>query len=224
MTRKPKTRPDTTIAAGQDVDSILITTKQGIISRSQVDYYIQSYMELLPVPEQIYKNSNVFNGMLLYLYNKCIIKVLPNDYMNDYTVLDQIFMNIYIPLCTIYGYNPSVLSFTGFMRLNENTINCIHNNRYQDGITVNNSKDCKRIIDHWFTITKGILADSAANTNGNPAGKIFILKAVHGLQDQNTVRIETSAPGQDRLTNDELDAIAQQDEPPTPGMIPDDII
>ena len=222
--RKDRKKPDTTIRGpAQDIDNIIISTEQGIISASQLEYHISEYINKLPVPDMVYKNSNTFNGLLMYLYSKVIRQILPDNYKTDYILLDSIFQCIYIPLCSYYGFNPSVYSFIAFMRISSATITMIRNDiNTVQGYSVYNNKRVKDIIDGWYDISKSLLMDKAI-TAGNPAGAIFILKSIHGLQDNTTVRIETGQQNAERLSIDELDAIAQEDAPPQLETVPEDL-
>ena len=59
--------------------------------------------------------------------------------------------------------------------------------------------------------------------NNNSIGSIFALKAIYQYSETQTLRMEGTAPDQNRLSIDELDAIVQEDAPPQLETVPEDL-
>ena len=95
-----------------EIDNILIDCNQGIITQGDIDRCIEEYLNTLPDPDVIYINGHKsFNNLLLYLYKHCIKSILPKTYKHDYKLLDDIFINIYMPLTYRFNRIASVNNF-----------------------------------------------------------------------------------------------------------------
>ena len=84
------------------IDNVILEYNDIVITEYELEKHINQYIETLNNPDDIYKLHRTFNGLLLYLYKHLIRYVLPNNYNNDYELLDTIFTDIYIPLCYLY--------------------------------------------------------------------------------------------------------------------------
>lgn len=168
-----------------ELEDVLIDCKNGIITKSQLDMHIDNYISSLDDHNSIFqKNPMVFNGLLEYLYKVCISKIFIRNigHSYDYNLFNDIFINIYIPLCYRFNYVPSITSFTS--HLIHININNIYNIRH--GIRHSNDSDkvnidTVEIIKLWTSLCDSDLFDNIVHTNS--VGSIFTAK-VRGYSDQ----------------------------------------
>ena len=166
-----------------EVEDILVENKEGkIITQSDIQRTIDIYINGLRDPESIYNNKPmIFNGLLEAIYRRNIKYILPNTYNLDYELLDSIFINIYINLCYMFSYIPSVLSFCNHLvKIEVSGIYTIQSGFYRpDGSKINNRfiEICKK----WESFCTSDLFDNIAHNNS--VGCIFIAK-VKGYTDQ----------------------------------------
>ena len=175
-----------------EIDEILIDCKQGIISRSQLENKCKEYIDLLPVPESIYNNSTVFQGLIRYLHRTLIKPIIPNTTRHDYKLYDCIFDNVYMYLLSIYGYLGNIITFCYLIGVDYKYISDIHMGNYNNGLYKQNDCDINidtlRIITKWYNSIESSYVDKVGNQNG--IGAMFLLKSVYGYSDTQTVRID----------------------------------
>ena len=166
------------------VDNVILEYNDIVITEYELEKYINQYIQTLNNPDDIYKNHKTFNGLLLYLYNHMIKYVLPNSYANDYELLDNIFMNIYKPLCYRYSHIMSINNFCILINLNYAYFYDLKSGTYVNGSIVNNKH--KDIIEKWINICNSELMEEI--THRNSIGSMFLAK-VHGFREDNTTNI-----------------------------------
>ena len=166
------------------VEDKLIEYNGLIITNYDLELCINNYISTLPIPEDIYKNHKLFNGMLLFIYNHLIKYILPETYNNDYELFDNIFNNIYIPLCYRYNHIASVNNFCILIHVDYNQFYDIKSGMYKDGSKVNNNTS--RIIKNWITICNSELIEEV--THKNSIGAMFLAK-VHGFREDNNTSV-----------------------------------
>ena len=180
--------------------------------QSEIDILCHEYLDSIGVIDNI--KPMQFNGMLLYIYNNKLRYIIPDTYKNDYELLNNIFFDIYIPLCCKYGFCPTILQFTSHLvRIDNKTLSQIRNGVYADGSKVN--KITCETVEKWFDICESGLLSKAVETNG--IGAIFALKANYKYRDndipaiQFTTKQENSTPEQlaDKYGSIEKPAIEQ---------------
>ena len=97
-------------------ENIIINIDDIEVYQSEIDVIVSEYIESLPDETMIYK-SPVFKGLLLSLYNQKIKHIIETDKQNrqnvynNYSLLDDIFNNIYIPLVYKYCLVPTIQEF-----------------------------------------------------------------------------------------------------------------
>lgn len=192
------------------IDQIIVQSDAGIITQADIDRVCDEYKSRLPDPDRIYKNVHIYSGMLEYVYYSLIDKHIKRKRPYDIQLLDTIFQGIYIPLTHEYGYTINVLQYCILVHIEYDNIRDIINGvyRYTGNIPTKEHRD---VIKKWFQQQEADLAAHAISSNG--IGAIFALKAVHSWQDTQTVQIQAAEPAQ-QLTVDELEQIAQQEQPP----------
>ena len=121
-------------------NSILAKYNDIEIYQSDIDLYCQEYIDNLPDEQLIYKTPT-FTGLLEYLYRKVIKNVVikNNNYRYDFSVLDSIFYNIYIPLTAQYGFTPSVVQFCTLVKIDNSNISDI-----RTGVHRNNGSEVNK--------------------------------------------------------------------------------
>lgn len=195
------------------IDEILISTEKGIVTRQDLQRTCDEYIETLPDPDSIQKNVQVFSGMIRMIGNRLIKPILPDTRPHNYALYDEIWNKVYLYLCSIYGYIPNILLFcNGIIFINPNNIYGIgidNNNINYSGQRVN--KDRLEIIKKWRADCESALSSQVQQHSS--IGSLFMLKAKFGYREEQTVTIQT-APEAARLTVDELEQIAQQEQPP----------
>lgn len=178
-----------------NIENALIKYCDMAIYPSDIKSMTDEYILTLPNPDMIYKAS-VFTGLLEYIYKHSIkdiiIKAKQNNsnYYHDYELLDNIFNNIYVPLCRVYNITPKILTFCAVTGLDNSRLTDLRNGIYRnDGSKVNNNTN--QIVKKWYNTCEAGLFEKAVEENG--IGSIFGLKAGYGWQESNTVRIETAS-------------------------------
>lgn len=169
-------------------NSILAKYNDIEIYQSDIDLYCQEYIDNLPDEQLIYKTPT-FTGLLEYLYRKVIKNVVikNNNYRYDFSVLDSIFYNIYIPLTAKYGFTPSVVQFCTLVKIDNSNISDIRTGVHRNnGSEVNKSNH--QTVKKWYNTCESALLSRAVDTNS--IGSIFALKSVYQYNDSQTIRIE----------------------------------
>lgn len=192
------------------VDEILISTERGIVTQQDIDCLIDEYISTLYNPELLQKNVQCFNGLLDYIYKHKLNSIIQKGKTYDIKLLDDIFNRIYLPLCYKFGYTVNVLQYCYLCNIRYSNIQDIVRGNYRSTGNIVN-KELQLVIKNWFTAQEASLTGQAVQSNG--VGAIFALKAMHQWQDTQTVQIQAAEPAQ-QLTVDELEQIAQQEQPP----------
>lgn len=174
----------------------VILVKDNIqVYESDIQVLCDEYIESLPNADMIYKTA-VYNGLLDYIYKHLLCNVITNDNgitksSYDYYMLDNIFYNIYMPLCSRYDKTPTVLQFTSTLcHIDNRNISDIKNGVYRsNGAKVNPVS--KRTVEKWYQSCESALYNRAIECNS--IGAIFGLKSAHGWKEATTLTIEQSA-------------------------------
>lgn len=190
------------------IEDKLIEYNGLIVTNYDLGLCIDNYLSTLPFPDEIYKNHKLFNGLLLYIYNHVIKSLIPETYNNDYELLDNIFCDIYIPLCYRFGHIPTISNSCILTGLQFSYVYDIKTGLYKDGSTVNNKS--KYIIQKWIDICNSELIDEIIHRNS--IGAMFLAK-VHGFREDNQsqITINVNVP---QISEKQLSSLAS-------GMIPE---
>lgn len=163
------------------IDNVLITENEIEVFQSDIDILVNEYISTLPDENMIYKNSS-FKGLLLYIYNRLIKNIISKDkeyrnnkYTNNYELLNDIFMNVYVPLSYRFNNCPTILEFCScLVSIDNTTLSDIRAGVYRtDGTKVKPSTS--QTVKKWFQICESSLEGKAIGDNG--IGSIFALKA-----------------------------------------------
>lgn len=188
----------------QTVTETALITENGIsIYADDIERLCAEYVDSLPIPENVYKTAG-FTALLVYIYNNCLKQVIVRrDTGYNYELLDNIFYKIYIPLCGIYGFTPTVTQFAMFTGINSSNLTDIKNGVYRtDGAKVSHSKT--QIVKKWYATSESALLNRAVDSNS--IGSIFALKALYQYSDAQTIRVESASQEQ----HDSAEQIAQR--------------
>lgn len=161
-------------------DNVIISDSGIEIFQSDIDILVNEYISTLPDETMIYK-SMTFKGLLLYIYThklKYVIESIKNnkqinDSNIDYSLMDSIFENIYLPLCYKFFIVPTVLSFSVFVGISNTYLTEVSSGTYRNGSKVKHENTAT--VKKWYAVCESALADKAFNDNG--IGAIFGLKA-----------------------------------------------
>lgn len=186
-------------------DNVLISENGLEVYQSEIDVLCDEYIESLPDPSMIHKTAT-FAGLLNYLYKNKIKHIIDTDktnnyinqYNNNYVLLDGIF-NIYVDICSKYGFTPTILQFTAeFVKINNANISDIRQGKYRNkGVKVNPLTT--QIIKGWYDTCEARL--SSRTIEDNSIGSMFTLKAKYGWTEQPqeillTTNQQTASPEQ----------------------------
>ena len=153
------------------------------IYQTEIDILCNEYIDKLHDKSMIYK-SNVFSGMLKYIYDHKLKYILPDSRNHDYKLLDSIFYNVYIVLCSQYNIVPSVLQFSTMLcNTGKKYFSEVKSGVYSNGGKVN--PDHKETVEKWFNTCESMLLGKVANENG--IGSMFILKANYGYTETQNI-------------------------------------
>jgi len=166
------------------IDNVILKYNDIVITEYELEKHINNYIDTLNNPDDIYKLHRTFNGLLLYLYKHLIRYVLPNNYNNDYELLDTIFTDIYIPLCYLYNHIPNIANYCILVNLQYSYFYDLKTGLYKDGSIVNNKS--KYIIQKWIDICNGELIEDIIHRNS--IGSMFLAK-VHGFREDNNTSV-----------------------------------
>lgn len=166
------------------MDSVILTYNNIELYQSEIDILCDEYINTLHDESMIYK-STVFSGMLNYIYLNKLKFIIPNTYNNDYKLLDCIFDNVYINLCTRFNICPNILQFTVLCHISNDFLTQVKSGIYDDGSKVNN--DTSRTVKKWYSVCESMLLSKA--TNESSIGSIFALKANYGYRDNDTPQL-----------------------------------
>ena len=167
------------------MENILLSQNGIDIYESDIMILCDEYISRLPDSNSVYKSA-VFAGMLRYIYShklKYVIetdKINRNAKQNNYKLLDDIFNNIYIYLCSLYNIVPSIIQFCVLVDIDNTTVSDINKGIFRtDGSKANpaNSQTVKK----WYATCESMLLSKAQNESS--IGSIFALKANYGYRD-----------------------------------------
>lgn len=184
-------RSRTSYYKDSEVTKILVKSKQGFITQEMLDRCIREYIDLLPVPDYLYSKVQTFNGLIRYIYTNLISRILPNSYRHDYKLLDTIFHNIYLPLCSIYSFTPNILLFCNLCGISNNTIS-VHGRDIDNSDS--NNKELILIIKSWLTEAESALVSNVSDHSS--IGSMFLLKAKYQYRENDalTLQVESDVP------------------------------
>ena len=145
-----------------------------------VDEYINTVLQVTPEEFDTQKEykavvADSFVDMIFYIHDR-----IPKPSNDDIELLDNIW-NIYTNICYKFLLNPTILRFSIFVNINNNTIKDWINNR--DRTNSIYSTTAKK----WLSECECSLYDQAVNTNG--IGAIFALKANYGYRDNYVINV-----------------------------------
>ena len=152
--------------------------------QNDIDILVSDYLETLPDKTMIYK-STVFSGLLNYIYNHKLKNIIPNEFKNDYDLLNDIFNNIYINLCTRFNIVPSVIQFCVLCNISREVLTDIRNGTYRNGTNVNPAKSLT--VRKWFDTCESMLLSKAQNESS--IGSIFALKANYKYRENDSIQV-----------------------------------
>lgn len=195
-----------------EIEYTLVKSERGSITETDLREVIEEYVARLPDPELVYKKSITFEGMIRYIHTRLIKQVLPTNSRYDYNLLDSIFNYIYIPLCSIYGFQPNIILFTILC-----DIDYVYVSKLGNGHIHGKPLDSTLygLVRKWSNICESGLYSNVANHNS--VGSMFLLKAVYGYQEQQTIRVET-ADTSPAMDSRQIAAGIAEDLPLLPGQ------
>lgn len=175
-----------------NVETALVKANDISVYESDIVNVMDNYIASLPDANMIYKSA-VFTGLLDSIYKRLLKPVITNDYgvnnrQYDYKVLNDIFYNIYIPLCYRFDITPTVIAFCVLCNISNKAISGIHNHGFYSDNKVN--KTITGIIEKWYQVCESGLLNRAISSNS--IGSIFALKSVYQYSDNQTIRIESN--------------------------------
>lgn len=169
------------------MENILLSHSGIDIYESDIMILCDEYISRLPDQNSIYKSA-VFAGMLRYIYQHKIRDVIETDRNNNtlkrnennYILLNDIFNNIYIYLCSLYNIVPSIIQFCSLVDIDRDVLSDLNKGFYgSTGRAVN--ADNSRTVKKWFNTCESMLLSKAQNESS--IGSIFALKANYGYRD-----------------------------------------
>ena len=163
--------------------------------------------------KMLMRKSQPFKGMLKYINNR-LFKLKDGDikYNNknsniDYSDIDYInrLWDIYTSLCYRYLQNPTLLNFSLFTGIANETFSDWINGNYRGGIDGASSVHCQT-AKKWQEECEAALYDTAMT--GNP-GAMFLLKSNYGYTET-PQRIEITGANTPALSQEDIRQIADQ--------------
>jgi hypothetical protein len=162
------------------------------------------YLSKLKDPELLYKSSNTFIGLLSYIRMTVLKPILTftrydkNKY--DYSLLDNIYNNIYVKLCSDYDKTPIIITFCEYLV----DIDSEYISRVYTGALKANPA-AVQTIKKWYSNSKG--ANLSKVVDNNSIGAMFNLKANYGMSDQRPQQVIVSATPAACLSADVLSSL-----------------
>ena len=188
------------------MENILLSHSGIDIYESDIMILCDEYISRLPDSNSIYKSA-VFAGMLRYIYQHKIKDVIETDRINNslpmnennYDLLNDIFNNIYIYLCSLYNIVPSIIQFCVLVDIDNTTVSDLNKGIYRtNGKTANPARS--QTVKKWYAVCESMLLSKAQNESS--IGSIFALKANYGYRD-NIQQIEV-LPTQQTQTAEQI--------------------
>lgn len=166
------------------MDNVILTYNNIELYQSEIDILCDEYISTLHDENMIYK-STVFSGMLNYIYLHKLKYIIPDGFYNDYALLDNIFDNVYINLCTRFNICPSIIQFTVLCHIDVSMLTELRSGSYKDGSRVNT--ETSKTVKKWYSVCESMLLSKA--TNESSIGSIFALKANYGYRDNDQPQV-----------------------------------
>ena len=160
------------------MDNVILTYNNIELYQSEIDILCDEYISTLHDENMIYK-STVFSGMLNYIYLHKLKYIIPDSFNNDYVLLDNIFDNVYINLCTKYNIVPNLIQFSTLCHFDNSLLTQLKSGQYKDGSRV--KPETFQTVKKWYSVCESMLLSKA--TNESSIGSIFALKANYGYRD-----------------------------------------
>ena len=182
-------------------DNVMLSHNGTEIYKTDIDILCDEYINSLSNPDMIYKSA-VFNGLLDYIYKHSLKVILGNKVKNDYQLLNNIFYNIYLPICYKYNKTPTILQFSVLCDIDNTNLSDIKNGVYRmDGSKVNPATT--QTVRKWYQSCESALLGKAVEESS--IGSMFALKACFAYRDNVIV---TESP--QLLTVDSPETIAER--------------
>lgn len=187
---------------------IVLISENGIeIYQSDIDILTEEYISSLQDETMIYK-SMPFNGLLYYIYIHKIKHIIDidkqnrKDNHNNYKLLNDIFFNIFLPVCYKFNNTPTVLQFCSMVMIDNSHLSDIRAGFYRgNGSRVN--PEHTQIVKKWFDICENGL--SSKTINEGSIGSMFILKSKYHY-----VEASPEPPTTEQLTQSTPEQIAER--------------
>jgi hypothetical protein len=186
-------------------NELVLVSKDDInIYDSDLDIACEMYLSKLKDPELLYKSSNTFIGLLSYIRMTVLKPILTftrydkNKY--DYSLLDNIYNNIYVKLCSDYDKTPIIITFCEYLV----DIDSEYISRVYTG-ALKASPAAVQTIKKWYSNSKG--ANLSKVVDNNSIGAMFNLKANHGMSDQKPQAVIVSTTPAACLSADVLSSL-----------------
>lgn len=175
---------------GENMDILepLINKGDVIIYQTDIDETIEDYISLLPNKDMILKPS-CFHGLLEYIYKRYLKGIIKTDngLYNDYNILNNIFYNIYVPLCYRFNISPTIISFCANMvHIDYSYIRDIKDGKKRNEYNI--KQNIVNIIKGWYNISESTLLQKTIDSNS--IGSIFVLKSMYQYSDNQPIQIE----------------------------------
>ena len=206
------------------INDIVLTSEHGIVTWLDIENAIEDYKSKLPVPENLYTKIQTFDGMIRYVYTTVINKVILRSNRIDYSLLNDVFYKIYLPLCNIYGFIPSIALFSNMIGVSHSTLSNANNSNtvYKTNVVngdndVYNFNEYDRYSKAWTATCEAALSGQVANHNS--IGSMFLLKAKYGYSENNTLTVQT-ADNVPKIDEKQLVQIASANVPELPDNMP----
>lgn len=170
------------------IEKALISYGDYNIYQSDIKQLCDEYINSLDFPEMVYKTPG-FSGLLDYIYKNALSDIINasregNKY--NYNILDCIFYDIYIPLCSRYGLTPTILQFSVLCKIPNGFLGEIKSGVYNSGTKVNTEHT--RTVKNWYQSCESALFSRAVDANS--IGAIFGLKACYQYSDQQVQQVQ----------------------------------
>lgn len=155
----------------------MIPENSDMLLDNDLELYKLEYIDMLDNPNDM-TDFRTFNGMLLYINNKCI--KYNTDYVQSFDILDTIF-DWYTIQCGLYKQKPNLKQFLVFISMNHselyNIINSIDNSNGMYKY-IRLSSNVRFIIQKWFDTTCAVREIGAQN---NSIGDMYLCKVYDGM-------------------------------------------
>lgn len=170
----------------EEPNVILAQYKELKVYESDIQILEEQYINSLPDKDDIY-NVSCFRGLLTYINRRLIKNIVTYDIDNynilDFSVIESVFYNIYIPLCSKYHKTPTLQTFfTTIVNIGYRYILHVLEQREYTKL-----KDYESNNNRYTALTKmqDICISGTLDKvqEQNSIGGIFIAKSVYGIND-----------------------------------------